>query len=116
MNYSCEYQDEVQSALWSGEVLLYLLQQHQQMVQAKVFLYVQTQQVRIRTLSQHSFFSLYENHLLPSPGIAKEIIWSDGPSSEFKNKFTMKLLSSIVDPLPQKVFMEVFGYFPWEER
>ena len=40
-------------------------------------------------------FALYENHLFPEEGIVEEIIWSDGPTSEFKNKYMMKLLHQL---------------------
>ena len=37
-------------------------------------------------------FYLYENHIEVDENISNEIIWSDGPSCEFKNKFTMQIL------------------------
>ena len=39
--------------------------------------------------------SLYHNHILPDKGVAEEIIWSDGPSSEFKNHFMCFLVQKL---------------------
>ena len=36
--------------------------------------------------------SLYCNHILPDKDVTEEIIWSDGPSSEFKNQFMYLLI------------------------
>ena len=52
------------------------------------------------------------NHF-DDPGPVQEIIWSDGPSSEFKNKFMIKFLQS----LSQKYKRLSHGnlhYRPWE--
>ena len=40
-------------------------------------------------------FHLYENHIPENNDIGNEVIWSDGPSSEFKNKYTMYLLKKL---------------------
>ena len=40
------------------------------------------------------FVDFLYNHLV-DPGAVRDIIWSDGPSSEFKNKFMVKFLQSL---------------------
>ena len=40
------------------------------------------------------FLDFLCNHL-DDPGAAHDISWSDGPSSEFKNKFMVKFLQSL---------------------
>lgn len=74
------------------QVLLYSLLLQSLKVLAKVFKFVQTP--KIKTVAAF-LFALYENHSFPDPEIEEEIIWSDGPSSEFKNTFTMKLLHQL---------------------
>ena len=39
--------------------------------------------------------SLYHNHILPDKDVAEGIIWSDGPSSEFKKQFICFLLQKL---------------------
>ena len=39
---------------------------------------------------------LYENEILEDESVEKEIIWSDGPSSEFKNKFMRHLMEILL--------------------
>ena len=38
---------------------------------------------------------LYENEISEDDSVEKEIIWSDGPSSEFKNKFMRHLMETL---------------------
>ncbi len=37
-------------------------------------------------------FNIYEKHLENNDQIENEVIWSDGPSSEFENRYMVKLL------------------------
>ena len=39
--------------------------------------------------------SLYRNHIFPDKDVAEKIIWSDGPSSEFKNHFMCLLVQKL---------------------
>ena len=47
-------------------------------------------------------FALYENHLFPSNQVDEEIIWSDGPTSAFKKKFTIQLLHQLSSQFQKK--------------
>ena len=38
---------------------------------------------------------LYENEISEDDSVEKEIIWLDGPSSEFKNKFMRHLMETL---------------------
>ena len=40
-------------------------------------------------------FHLYDHHIPPTKGIDFEVIWSDGLSSEFKNRYTMHLMKIV---------------------
>lgn len=93
MSYSCEYQNEVQSALWArSSVTLFT---------AATFYKNKCQSYIICSNSQNknkdSIF-VFLNHLYDlimtencNENI-QECLWSDGPSSEFKNKFMVRLL------------------------
>ena len=86
MNYACEYQNEVQSALWSRESVM--------LFTAAVILNGQVDTYIICSDSndkgKHTVLAyidhLYDHILKEGPEADGEVIWTDGPSSEFKNK------------------------------
>ena len=51
---------------------------------------------------------LYENEISEDDSVEKEIIWSDGPSSEFKNKFMRHLMETLSKKYA-KPFMQKFS-------
>ena len=122
MNYSCEYQVEVQSALWSRASVTLFTAAAINKNSCQCFLVCSD--TKDKDTVAAFLFSLYENHLFPtiSDKIEEEIIWSDGPTSEFKNKFVMKLLHQLSTQF-QKKFSWKFsatshgkGVGPWFDR
>ena len=97
MAYSCEYQSEVKSAPWTrASITLFT---------AAVFYQGnhKTCLVRSDTKDKNAVFTfvtkLYDQIMIDVPKISPQInyvIFSDGPSSEFKNKYTMELLAGPV--------------------
>ncbi|XP_063222491.1 uncharacterized protein LOC134531000 isoform X3 [Bacillus rossius redtenbacheri] len=92
MSFSCEYQNEIQSALWSrASVVLFT---------AAVFCngncktYILCSDTNNKDKDTVFVFLdfFYTEILKENSAISEEIIWSDGPSSEFKNKFMVKTL------------------------
>lgn len=92
MSFSCEYQNEIQSALWSRtSVLLFT---------AAVFCgencktYVICSDTKNKDKDTIFVFLdfFYREIIKENPEISEEVIWSDGPSSEFKNKYMVKTL------------------------
>lgn len=93
MSFACEYQNEIQSALWARSSVL--------MLTAAVFFQNQCETYVIcsdsRNKDKDTIFvfvkRLFEILFKKNNAAAiQNIIWSDGPSSEFKNKFMVKLL------------------------
>ena len=93
MNYSCEYQTEIQSALWSRASITLFTAAAITKDSCQSFLICSG--TKDKDTVAAFLFALYENHLFPSNQVDEEIIWSDGPTSEFKNKFIMKLLHQL---------------------
>ena len=104
MNYSCEYQVEVQSALWSRASVTLFTAAAITKDSCQCFLVCSDTKDKDKDTVAAFLFSLYENHLFPtiSDEIEEEIIWSDGPTSEFKNKFVMKLLHQLSTQFQKK--------------
>ena len=94
MNYSCEYQDEVQSALWSRASVTLFTAAAMHDGQCKTFLICSNTKEKTKDTVAVFLDHLYENHLIPDTPVSsvEEVIWTDGPSSEFKNKFMIHLI------------------------
>ena len=92
MNYSCEYQNEVQSALWSrGAVMLFTAAVTYQ-DQCQTYLICSNSMDKGKNTTAVFLDTLYEKIFSDDFNSDQEIIWSDGPSSEFKNRFMVHLL------------------------
>lgn len=98
MAYSCEYQTEVQSALWSREsVNLFTAAFYHGHSQCKSYLIVTESQNKNKD-TVYTFMkrlaSLENEHL-------KEnfVIYTDGSSGEFKNRYMVKLLADLNERL-----------------
>ena len=60
--------------------------------------------------------NLYDNLIPKGNTIKTEFIWSDGPSSEFKNKYMVHLLQSLSAKYNMKIEnMELYSYITWEK-
>ena len=114
MAYSCEYQNEVQSALWSRASV--------QLLTAAVFVngkcstFIICSDTKdkgkdsvccfLLTLYQKLFQG--ESNCI-SQNEATEIIYSDGPSAEFKNKYMVKLLHLLSEKYNKKFIWKYFA-------
>ena len=99
MAYSCEYQSEVQSALWSRQsVNLFTAALYHKNEKCRSYLVVTDSQDKGKDSAYVFMMKLIK--LFPSLGSnAKLVIYTDGPSSEFKNKFMVKFLSDIANQI-----------------
>ena len=91
MAYSCEYQNEIQSALWaSASINLFTLARF---VNQEVFchLFVLDDYKKDKDVIAACLLKFYTNDTI----FPNEFLYSDGPSSEFKNRFMMKLLHNL---------------------
>jgi len=95
MNYSCEYQNEVQSALWSrGSVMLFTAAVTYK-TDCKTYLICSNSSDKGKNTIAVFLSTLYELIEDGSRDPQHEIIWSDGPSSEFKNRFMVHLIKHL---------------------
>ena len=95
MAYSCEYQTEVQSALWGCKsVNLFTAAFYHGSEPCKSYLIVTDSQDKgkdaVFTFSSGSWCQL-NRELKPE----EKVIFTDGPSAEFKNKFMVKLVADL---------------------
>ncbi|GBM13664.1 hypothetical protein AVEN_148187-1 [Araneus ventricosus] len=87
MSYSCEWQNEIQSALWSREnVTLFTSALFENNQKTHCYLIVSDTKDKSK-LSVSAFILKLLEIIKFQANKPKLIIWSDGPSSEFKNKF-----------------------------
>ena len=92
MNYSCEYQNEVQSALWScNSVFLFTAVTVCDGTCKTSLIRSDSKQKNKDTIGVF-LFHLYDQHISPTESIDSEVIWSDNPSSKFKNRYNMHLM------------------------
>ena len=95
MAYQCKYQNEVQSALWTrGSVNLFTCALYHRST-TKTFVICTNYKGKDKFASGKFIDHLYENKIPEDDIVEKEIIWSDGPSSEFKNKFMWHLMKTL---------------------
>lgn len=86
MNYSCEWQAEIQSALWSRQSVTLFTAAVFEKQKTKCYLIVSdTKDKSKQTVS--AFITKLIEHIEFESIKPKLVVWSDGPSSEFKNKF-----------------------------
>ena len=92
MSYSCEYQDEVQSALWCrNSVTLFTAALYSKMAPCKSFLMVTNSQVKDKDTVYALLLKLVDS--IDFKEGDNLVIYSDGPSSEFKNRYMVRLVS-----------------------
>ena len=91
MSYSCEYQDEIQCALWSRKSVSLFTGAlfHGDKCQTYVISSDCSDKGKDSVITY--LFKLYDE-ILNHNEMMSNVIFSDGPSTEFKNKFTMNIL------------------------
>ena len=109
MAYSCAYQNEVQSALWSCQTVnLFTAATYDTNGKEKSFLIVTDSQDKSKN-NVFTFILQLLDEIKFQPG-EELIVYSDGPSSEFKNKFiTGRLLFLLSDKLKRNVWWKYFA-------
>ena len=93
VSYSCEYQNEIQSALWSHESVMLFTAAMAYKAECKTFLIVSDSRDKGKG-TVAVFIDFLYNHFGATDAM-EDIIWSDGPTSEFKNKYMVKFLQSL---------------------
>ena len=113
MAYQCKYQNEVQSTLWTrGIVNRFTCAQYHHSA-TKTFVICMNYQGKDKFAIGKFLDHFYENEIPEDDSVEKEIIWSDGPSLEFKNKFMRHLMDSF-EKICKTIHVEVFCYLTWE--
>lgn len=94
MSYSAEYQHEVQSALWSRASVTLFTAAVIYDSKCQTYLICSDAPNKDKDTISCFLIHLYEKLEKIKDSIQPEVdvIWSDGPSSEFKNRFMVKLL------------------------
>lgn len=105
-NYVCEAQDEVQSAHWNQRQLTLFTSAtfHQSNTHSKIFVSNNLSHTK-ETIVPYLYKLLLQ--LPPTVTIVK--IWSDGPSSQFKNKFIAAIIPLFEKKLNLKIFWNFFA-------
>ena len=56
---------------------------------------------------------IYNDYILPNDEVTTEVIWSDGPNSEFKNQFMCFLIQELSISIHlETIHLEVFSHLP----
>ena len=104
MSYSCEYQNEIHSALWSRESVMLFTAAMTYKAECKTFLVVSDLTVTGKDTAAVFIDFLY-NHFGATDAM-EDIIWSDGPTSEFKNKSRESTLLPVMEKALLMVLVE----------
>ena len=102
MAYSCEHQNEIQSALWSrSSVNLFTGALYSKGRGCQCFLIVTDSQDKGKD-SVFTFISKLSEHIRFEQNDTF-VIFTDGPTSEFKNRFMVKLVAMMSEKYGCKV-------------
>ena len=94
MAFSCDYQNEVQSALWSRKCInLFTAALYSKSQVCQPFLIITDSQEKGKK-SVFTFINALTDYIQFEKGDML-IIYTDGPSSEFKNRYIVKLVSML---------------------
>ena len=92
MVYQCIYQDEVSGALWSWKSIN-LFTDALTHTGPTTTMVIRTDYKSKDKFSNGTFLEyLYDNIIPKNDEVKEEIIWSDGPTSEFENKYMCHLM------------------------
>ena len=109
MAFSCEYQDEIQSGLWSrASVNLFTAALYQRDKKCESFLCVSDSQDKGKCATYTNLLKLA--HAIKDKDLGKHLVlYSDGPSSEFKNRFVQKIITDLKKELNVDIFWKYFA-------
>ena len=103
MGYQCELQNETMGALWTrGSVNLFTCAVYHNS-DTKTFIFGTDYKRKDKFSTALFIGSLYHNHIFQDKDVAEDIIWSDGPSSEFKNQFICLLVQKLSSTYIKKI-------------
>lgn len=112
MSFGCEYQNEIQSALWSrSSVMLFTAASfYKGNCQTYVICSDTTAKDKdtIYVFLNELFDLIHREDESPTSPSA-EIIWSDGPASEFKNRYMVKLTTMLSGKHEKTFFWKYFA-------
>ena len=95
MAYQCQQQSEVQSALSTrGSINLFTCAVYHKN-QTKTFLICTDYKGKDQFSNGKFLEYLYENEFLNDGKVLNEFVWSDGPTTEFKNKCMRQLIQNL---------------------
>ena len=95
MAYQYKYQNEIQIALWSREsVNLFMCAVFHQSI-TKTLLICTNYKGKDKFANGAFLEHLYAHEILQDENVVKEVIWSNGPTPQFKNKFMRQLLENL---------------------
>lgn len=94
MSYSCEYQNEIQSALWNRNAVLLFTAATFFGGECQTYLICSDTPEKGKNAIYAFVKALYET-IPQNDAIQIETIFTDGPSSEFKNKYMIKVLNNL---------------------
>ena len=87
MAYQCQQQSEIQSAVRTRASINLFMCAVYHKDQTKTFLICTDYQGKDKFSNGTFLEYLYENELLNDRIVLNKVIWRDGPTAEFKNKF-----------------------------
>ena len=102
---SCEYQNEIQSALWTGATINLFTVARFVSQKVTCHLYVLDNYKKVKDAIFARLQKFYGN----ATTFPEEHTYSDGPSSEFKNQYMMKLLHHASKQLSAKFTWDYFA-------
>lgn len=94
MSFSCEYQNEIQSALWSRNTVLLFTAATFFRDECQTYLICSDSPDKGKNTIYAFVKKLYQT-IPKDESIQIETIFTDGPSSEFKNKYMLKVLNGL---------------------
>ena len=110
MSYSCEYQNEVQSALWSRANVTLLTATITKNGQTRSLLICSDVKEKDKNTVFACILYIYDCIIKPSLNdVEEDVIWTDGPSSEFKNKYMVHLLRILSEKFNKKFSWKYFA-------
>ena len=109
----CELQNEIMSALWTrGSVNLFKCAVYNNS-QTKTLVFGTNYKGKDKFSSGLFIETLYKEHILPNETVQEEIIWSDGLTSEFKNRYMRHLIQKLSAIYNKTFCVEIQCDRPW---
>ncbi|XP_055841543.1 uncharacterized protein LOC129908803 isoform X1 [Episyrphus balteatus] len=109
MPFSCDYQNEVQSVHWSKSSVLLLTAASFYRGQCKTYIVCSDTKATDKDTVYVFLNKLFQLMNEETEEPTSEVIWSDGPSSEFKNKFMIKLMTTLSEKYKKNIYWKYFA-------